>query len=139
MPVPAALTELTERLDADPRFTAAIVFGSVARGTARAGSDLDLAVLYANPAARDSVAGELIRTLGELGAVAARDVHLVDLERADPGLRRAVFEGGVVLLDRDPRRLRDLRATTGIEYLDWEYARRVADAAHERRLAATRG
>jgi len=118
----------------DPRFAAAVVFGSVARGAERPESDLDLAVLYADEAARDSAGGEWLALTGRLALAAGRDVHLVDLDAVDAGLRRAVLDGGQVLLDRQPRRLRDLRAATGIEYLDWEYARRVADEGHARRL-----
>lgn len=132
----ADLTEIAGLLHDDPRFIAAIVFGSVARGTARPDSDLDLAVLYADEAAREAVGREWLALLGRLARLADRDVHLVDLDPADPSLRRAVLDSGVVLLDRSPRRLRALRVTTGIEYLDWDYARRVADAGHARRLAA---
>ena len=128
-----------ETLRADPRFAAAIVFGSVARGTARADSGLDLGVLYADHEARESVGREWLTVLGRLALAVGRDVHLVDLEAVEVGLRRTVFETGQVLLDRAPRRLRDLRVATGIEYLDWAYARRVADAGHARKLAARDG
>lgn len=133
------LERLASLLRDDPRFTAAIVFGSVARGCARPDSDLDLAVLYADPAARNSADREWLTLAGRLALAAGRDVHLVDLEAADAGLRRAVLDGGRVLLDRDPRRLRDLRVATGIEYLDWAHARRIADDAHARRLARHHG
>ena len=56
------LTDLTNVIDADPRFGAAIVFGSVARGTHRPDSDLDLAVLYANDGSRESVEVSTFRT-----------------------------------------------------------------------------
>jgi len=123
----------------DPRLAAAIVFGSVARGRARADSDLDLAVLYTDPVARESAAREWLTLTGRLARAAGRDLHLVDLESADAGLRRAILDGGHVLLDREPRRLRDLRVATGIEYLDWEHARSIADRAHARRLAERHG
>ena len=139
MPQPVDLTRLTDVLLADARFSAAIVFGSVARGTQRADSDLDLAVVYADDQARGSVERELLTVLGRLALATGRDVHLIDLERVDVSLRRAVFEGGTVLVDRARRRLRDLRTATGIEYLDWAYARSVVDAAHARRLAAHDG
>ena len=139
MPQLVDLTRLGDILEADGRFAAAIVLGSVARGTPRADSDLDLAVVYADNAAREAVEGELLTVLGRLALAAGRELHLIDLERVDVGLRRAVFERGTVLVDRAPRRLRDLRVTTGIEYLDWEYARSVVDAAHARRLAARDG
>ena len=136
---PVDLTDLTSILEADPRFDAAIVFGSVARGTDRPDSDLDLAVLYAVDEARESVELQLLEVLGRLAMAAGRDVHLVDLERIDAGFRRTALDSGRVLLDRAGRRLRDLRVTTGLEYLDWAYARRVVDAGLARRLAARGG
>lgn len=126
-------------LQDDPRITAAVVFGSVARGSARPDSDLDLAVLYTDPAARESATRDWLALTGRLALAAGRDLHLVDLEAVDAGLRRAILDGGHVLLDREPRRLRDLRVATGIEYLDWEHARRIADEAHARRLARRHG
>lgn len=126
-------TDLTNVVDADPRFGAAIVFGSVARGTHRPDSDLDLAVLYADHESRESVERQLLEVLGRLALATGRDVHLVDLERIDAGFRRTILDRGRVLLDRTGRRLRDLRVATGIEYLDWAYARRVADARLGRR------
>ena len=136
---PIDLSDLTGVVEDDHRFAAAIVFGSVARGMSRPDSDLDLAILYADDDARETVERDLLTVLGRLALAAHRDVHLIDLERCDAGLRRAVFESGRVLVDRAQRRLRDLRAATGIEYLDWAYARKVADAAHARRLAARDG
>jgi len=133
------LPRLIEALRAEPRFAAALVFGSVARGSARADSDIDLGVLYVDDEARASAGREWLTLLGRLALAAGRDVHLVDLEAADASLRRTVFETGRALLNRAPRRLRDLRVATGIEYLDWAYARRVADAGHARRLAARDG
>lgn len=133
------LESVADVLRDDPRFAAAIVFGSVARGCPRPDSDLDLAVLYADPAARGSADREWLTLTGRLALAAGRDVHLIDLEAADAGLRRAALDGGRVLLDREPRRLRDLRVATGIEYLDWAHARRIADDAHARRLSRRHG
>lgn len=128
------LAPLVEALTLDTRFAAAILFGSVARGTARPGSDIDIAVLYADEAARSSAAADPLTLFGQLGLTARRDVHLVDLERVDSALRRSIFGTGRTLFDRSARRLRELNAATLLEYFDWAYARRVIDEGHRNRL-----
>lgn len=66
------------------------LFGSEARGTARTGSDVDLAVLGQAPF--DAVQ---IFDLGlELGVLAGRDVDLVDLRRLPVVLQKEVLVGG---------------------------------------------
>ncbi|NIR31471.1 MAG: nucleotidyltransferase domain-containing protein [Gammaproteobacteria bacterium] len=132
-------SQLATALEGDARLEAAILFGSAAAGALRADSDVDVAVLYADEDARRSVNGELLSVLGRLGLAAGRDVHLVDLERADCELRRSIFARGQTLFDRSGGRLRQLLARTLQEYFDWEYARAVIDAAQRRRLEAARG
>ena len=80
---------------------AAYLFGSVARGTARPTSDVDVAVLLAAdpPHTLDGLQfgleGELERALG-------LPVQLVVLNRAPSDLVHRVLRDGVLLLDRDP-------------------------------------
>jgi len=102
------IDRLTRALETDPRFCAAVLFGSAARDALRAGSDVDIAVMYADDAARKSVAKDILTVLGTLGMVARRDVHLGDLERADPGLRRTLLASGRVLFDHAGGRFRRL-------------------------------
>lgn len=130
----AVVNELAQALQADERFAAAIVFGSAARGTSRADSDIDIAWLPRDAIARDSLERDPLELLGTLGQASGRDVHLVELERADPGLRRAIFARGRVLFDRSGGSLDKLRARTAVEYLDGEYFRRLVDEGHRRRL-----
>ena len=130
---------LTQALARDPRFTAAILFGSVAKGTARPSSDIDIAVLYVNATARASAEADVIELLGQLGIIARRDVHLVDLEHADSALRRSIFATGRVLFNRGGSALRDLHVATLLEYFDWAYARQVIDEGHRRKLGIARG
>ena len=140
MSVDSSIPRLTRALEDDARFEAAILFGSAAAGALRPDSDVDVAVLYTNEDARRSVNDELVTVLGRLGLAGGRDVHLVDVERADVELRRSVFARGRTLFDRgDGSRLRQLLARTLQEYFDWEYARAVIDAAQRRRLEAARG
>ena len=125
---------LKDALQAEPSVAAGIVFGSVARGTARPDSDLDLALLYRDEAARRASGDDLIGLLGRLGVVAGRAVHLVDLQIADAALVRRIHAEGRVVLDRSAGGLTDLFARRLIEYFDWQYAREVVDADQVRRL-----
>ena len=71
----------------------AILFGSTARGTARADSDVDVAVL-----ARDvdplALARDLSRALG-------REVQIVDLETVGYPMLRAIVRDGVVVAEHE--------------------------------------
>lgn len=133
------MDELLKVLLADGRVAAAIVFGSAARGSLRGDSDFDVAVLTTDADARAQLGHELLETLGILGQAVRRDVHLVDLEDADPTLRRTVFATGRRLFDRSGGRLRDLETRTLLEYLDGEHHRRLIDAGQRRRLERALG
>jgi predicted nucleotidyltransferase len=85
-----AVAELRRRV---PDLIAVYLFGSRARGDARPGSDVDVAVLAARPlgaGTRFAVQEELARLLG-------RDVDLVDLRAASAVMRVQVLEHGEVL------------------------------------------
>ena len=76
------------------------VFGSVAAGTARPDSDLDLAGLcLAPPCAED-----LLAARADLVALTGREVDLVDLEHVSPLLAMQVLRHGRLVHDADPRR-----------------------------------
>jgi predicted nucleotidyltransferase len=73
------------------------LFGSLARGSARPDSDIDLAVLCRAPV--DPVR---LFDLGlDLGGIASRDVDLVDLRRVPVLLRHAVASEGQRVLATD--------------------------------------
>jgi predicted nucleotidyltransferase len=140
MPIaPIIIAELTRQLQDDPRIAAAVVFGSFARGTPRADSDIDVGILPVDVAAGASLAAAHHTRLGQLGTALARDVHLVDLGSADPALRRTIFARGVLLFDRSAGALVQAQARALIDYFDGEYLRRVIDIAQRRQLETARG
>ncbi|GKV68632.1 hypothetical protein NCCP2716_11300 [Sporosarcina sp. NCCP-2716] len=84
---------LAERVN--PAFV--ILFGSVAKGTARADSDLDIAYY-----AEDVLSGyDRFLLAGELAELAGRDVDLVNLREVDPVFAVQIFSTGKRILCRD--------------------------------------
>lgn len=79
-----------EVLEQHPELETAIAFGSVADGSARADSDLDLAVSAGEPLSTDA----RITLIEELAAATGRPVDLIDLSRAgEPLLGEIVTRG----------------------------------------------
>ena len=74
-----------------------VLFGSVARGTAREESDIDLAVEGLAP-------GHLFRTMARAAEVAGRPVDLVPLEDARPEVLAILAVEGQVIRDERPTR-----------------------------------
>lgn len=77
---------------------AVYLFGSAARGTDRATSDIDLAILYEN-APPPTLEGLTLES--ELERMAGRPVQIVVLNRAPADLIHRVLRDGKLLLDRD--------------------------------------
>jgi predicted nucleotidyltransferase len=77
---------------------AAYLFGSVARGTAGARSDVDVAILYAAapPATLEGLPLDLERRIGQL---VGRPVQVVVLNTAPVSLLHRVLRDGVLVLD----------------------------------------
>lgn len=75
----------------------AILYGSAARGTARPGSDLDLAVMGVRPL----TPGQTLALLADLGQASGRPVDLVDLRTAHGTLLHEILRTGTRVLERD--------------------------------------
>ncbi len=79
----------------------AYLFGSLARGSARPESDIDVAVLFKkNP--EPTLGNSGIRLSGELERALGRAVDVVVLNRAPVELISRVLKDGVIVFDRDP-------------------------------------
>lgn len=84
----------------DDRLVAAYLFGSVARATASATSDVDVGILFRTPPpgrlndVRFSLEGLIERALGQ-------PVQVVVLNQAPPDLIHRVLRDGRLLVDRD--------------------------------------
>lgn len=79
---------------------AVYLFGSTARGTARAGSDIDVAVLFDAPPP-GTLSGPRFVIEGELERALGTPVDLVVLNDAPVDLRTRVLRDGRLLVERD--------------------------------------
>jgi predicted nucleotidyltransferase len=113
----ALVTSLRSTL---PDVQAMYVFGSVARGDERAGSDLDLAVLCPRPLP-SATRWEL---QGRLAALVHRNVDLVDLRAASAVLRVNVLDDARLLYDGAPFERALFEATACADYARLQEERR---------------
>jgi predicted nucleotidyltransferase len=94
----ARLTTLVE--SAPPDIVSVYLFGSTARGTAHAKSDVDLGMLMtATPP--PTLEGRLFGYADDLGRTLGRAVQIVILNDASPDLVHRILRDGKILLDRD--------------------------------------
>ncbi|MBK9385985.1 MAG: nucleotidyltransferase domain-containing protein [Planctomycetes bacterium] len=129
------LQALTQVLAAEPKIAYALLFGSRARGTEHADSDVDLAIGGRDLAFSLLELGGLIARLEEVAGVS---VDLVLLDEAPPGLAFRIFQEGLVLFDRDHPAFVERKAKAMLEYYDWQpiearLARAVLEAAQRGR------
>ena len=73
----------------------AYLFGSLARGTARPDSDVDVALSLGRP----MTTAEKIDLIGSIGALLGRPVDLIDMEIASGAILGTVFQEGVRFID----------------------------------------
>lgn len=110
----------------------AYLFGSRAKGTARPGSDWDIAVWLDIEDPYD----RLMRRLdiqADLGQSLGREVDVVDLRSATPLLWNEVIQARGLLWARDPLSQSQWELRAIGEYLDWlPYHRRYASALLDR-------
>jgi predicted nucleotidyltransferase len=112
------LAKLRERLVPVPQGVVAIyLFGSVARGTARASSDVDVGVLYevTPPATLEGLGFDLA---ARLEPAIGRTVDLVVLNRAPADLIHRVLRDGILVVEIDRRRRIEFEVRARNEYFD---------------------
>ena len=134
MPAVTLEEELRQLFAAEPGgIIAAYLFGSIARGTTHAGSDVDVAVLYVD-APPATIEGLPLDLESRIRRRVGRPAQVIVLNTAPAGLVHRVLRDGVLLLDRDPgARIRfEVRARN--EYFDLQpilarYRRRPVPAS----------
>ena len=129
------LDELRRALEAEPDVVNAVLFGSRARGTERADSDVDIAIELTTDARRDA------RALGGLAArlesAAGRPIGLVLLDEAPAPLAYRIFRDGRLLVARDREILVTRKTRAILDYLDFKPVEELCAAGVLR--AAARG
>jgi predicted nucleotidyltransferase len=103
----------------EERIAAAWLFGSVARGTARPDSDVDVGVLFRENPPR-TLAGYHFDLETDLQELLALPVQLVVLNRAPVDLAFGVLRDGKLLVNQDPSRRIEFEVRTRNEYWDLE-------------------
>lgn len=106
--------------------TVALLFGSHARGCARADSDVDIAVLLTRP---EPIPMTRLQIQQELADYLRHDVDLVVLNSASPVLVMQVLANHKVIFSDDKVGLASLQATTVTAYADLKRARAPVERA----------
>jgi len=123
---------ISEVLRLFPEVSAAWLFGSVARGEARPGSDLDVALLFRSRGNTVLDNYELLgRIAAQLEAVApGRRIDLVSIAAQGPVFQHRVLSEGRLVHDPEPSRRVDFESDAYVRYFDFapihERATRVA-------------
>lgn len=130
----AMVARIRAVLGEGPRLRLAVLFGSFSRGVARPDSDVDVAILPADP---DLPLAEELALQVALERACGRSVDLVRIDRASTLLRfRAAREGLLLAADPPAEHVRFLR-TAAAEYSDFAPALAVAAERFRQRLAAS--
>ena len=120
----AAIDEaLREVLLADDRIAYALLFGSTARGDTHPFSDVDVAIGLRSGVKFDL--HDIGGLISELERAVKRDVDVVILDKAPPGLAYRVFRDGRLLVEKDRSARVERQARAILEYLDFEWAERL--------------
>lgn len=98
---------------------AAYLFGSVARGTARPESDVDIGVLYSEPPPA-TLKGMGFELEGDLERLLGLPVQVVVLNRAPVDLVIRVLRDGKLLVDRDRSKRLRFEVRSRFEFWDLE-------------------
>jgi predicted nucleotidyltransferase len=107
----------------------AVLFGSVAGGSERASSDVDLGVRWKHgtPADVDALLAQIERAVG-------RSIDLVELDAAPPQLRFEIARNGVVLVERIRHAWSAFRARAFVDWWDFAPIARIIHGAAVARL-----
>ena len=131
-PADAALVaRLRNVLNGVPGLRLAVLFGSAASGRARPDSDVDVAVLAAEPGLDEGTEIHLTR---ELSLAACRNVDLIRLERVSTLLAWQIATTGVPLIERPVGEFARFRARVASEYIDFAPALAYYGEIFRRRL-----
>lgn len=131
-------SRIVARLKRDRRVVAAYLFGSRAKGKARAGSDIDIALLLKSRR-RESYSAEALRITCDVMKEAGADrIDILILNTATPIARHQVYRHGRQIFCRDQRLAMRFKDRSIAEYLDFLPFRRRGEEALIRGLSGGR-
>ena len=102
---------------AKPGVVAVYLFGSVARGTARPDSDVDVGVVYDSPPPSQLMA-QPFDDEAALAARLGRSVQIVVMNEAPPDLGHRILRDGVLVIDANKSRRIAFEVRARNEYFD---------------------
>lgn len=102
----------------DRGLAAVYLYGSYARGTQRAGSDVDVALLFAGEPRASGISGIRARIEGELEDELGMPVQAVTLNAAPLDLVHRVLRDGRLVHEADPSRRVGFEVSARNRYLD---------------------
>jgi predicted nucleotidyltransferase len=109
------VAQLQTALQGGPRLRLALVFGSVARGVVRPGSDIDVAIIPVDP---NLELREELDLAARCSAACGREVDLLRLDRASPVVRWEVARNHLVLLAQPRHELPRFLARAALDHAD---------------------
>ena len=127
-------------LSCQPDIAAAYIFGSLARGRFRAGSDVDIAILY-NRGDVDKLARFERRLDLEIALeeIIHRPVQVIDLEQAGLPLQYQVRKYGKVIVEKDRKLRVNFEVNTRRLYFDMQQFYRLRNTSVLERIGEERG
>jgi len=113
---------LAERLIADyfrekPGIAAVYLFGSVAKGTSHAGSDVDIGVLYERPPPL-TLMGQPFAEEADLAEQFARRVQIIVMNQAPADLVHRILRDGILVLEPNKSHRIAFEVRSRNEYFD---------------------
>lgn len=113
--------EQLEQIFKRQKVTFAYLFGSQAKGTAGALSDIDIAVYFGDEAVADVRFDLRLKVLGELTDLYKTDkVDLVVLNDAPPLLAHRILKEGLLVFSGNDKIRLEYETNAVLKYLDWK-------------------
>jgi len=112
---------ITEYLSRQPAVSAAYLFGSTAKGTARPDSDIDIAVLFAAGIGKEECFDQRLGIAGALEDITGKRIDIVDLQHSPLFLQHQVRKYGRLILEKDRQYRIDYEVRSRREYYDFQY------------------
>lgn len=115
LPIPEDLYKrITDFAMKHGQIVAIYVFGSIATGRDRTGSDIDIAIMV-----RDSIGGmERVQLETSLSNLLRKDVDLIIFGDATPLLRHQILNDGYLVFENDPKERVRQEVAARRDYLD---------------------